>query len=84
MHINPALAAPSGMVHFHIRIPRDRRAELHFYLEASDGLGYLEEDGAHDLGVVHTPPELEAEMLAYLQSLRDELHLAILKIEYLA
>lgn len=82
MRFDRALVPPTGMVNFHIRIPRDRRAELHFHLEASDGLGYLESDGEPDLGVVHTPPELEQEMLAYLQSLGDELQLEIIKIAY--
>jgi hypothetical protein len=68
---------PVEVIDIHIRIPRDRRAELHFHLEASDGMGYLEEDGGPDLGVVHTPPELVDDMLGYLQALSAELFLTI-------
>ena len=72
---------PRGTVDITINIPRQRRAELHFHLEASDGLGYLEEGETPDSGLIHTSSgQLEA-LLGWLEDAAGELELEIVAVE---
>ncbi len=66
------------VVHIQIRLPRQNRAEVHFHLEASDGIAYLEQGEAPDLGVVHTPPDFVDEVLDWLEKLGPGLQVEVL------
>ena len=71
---------PMDVVHIHLRLPRQSRAEVHFHFEASDGLGYLEQGTEPDLGIVHTPPEFVDEVLDWLTRMGPGLQVEVLGI----
>ena len=81
MRLNLTKSAPREVVDIHIRLPKPSRAELHFHLEASDGLGYLAQGESAELGIVHTPPDFVDEMLAWLEALAERLQIEILDVK---
>jgi len=81
--IDPALATltQNREICVHISVPRSERAALNFHLEASDGLGYLEQDGADHLGIIYVPPPFLDDVLDWLEAMPPEINVKIRSIK---
>jgi hypothetical protein len=60
-----------------VRVPPEKRAELHFHLEAADGLAYLETGPHPSIGRLDVAPGNEARLRLWLELAAAELDLVV-------
>lgn len=64
---------PRDSLRWGVRLRVDRRMDLHFHLEASDGAAYLESAGPdRSLGWLEVAPHRADEVRAWLQAVADD------------